>query len=408
MRIRPSLLGVLGPLLVFLIGSGAYAQGAKPEVNSGDTAFVLVAAALVMLMTPGLALFYGGMVRRKNVLATFMQSFIMLGAHQRPVGPVRLQPGLRPRQPRPHRRPGAGSACTASALRARPDYAATIPHQAFMVYQLMFAIITPALISRRLRRADEVLGLPRLHRCSGRPSSMTRWRTGSGATGGWLQKLGALDFAGGTGRPHHLGRLGAVLRAGDGQAAAAIGSEEMHPHNLTMTALGTGLLWFGWFGFNAGSALAANGLGGRRLRRHEHGRRGRRGRVVLIEWIAQGQADRAGRRLRRRRRAGRHHARRRVRHADARHRDRHPGVCAVCYGAIMIKARLGYDDSLDVFGVHGVGGTLGALLTGVFASKLINTPAPTACSRGTRRSWDRRSSACWLPSPTRPWARSSS
>ena len=221
-------------------------------INSGDTAFMLVATALVMLMTPGLALFYGGLVRTKNVLGTMMQSFICLGLitltwvifgyslafgpdHAGLIGDLTWL-GLN----------GVGTA-------AGP-FAKTIPHLAFVAFQLMFAIITPALITgafaERLKFSSfliftvlwsTIVYLPVCH-----------WVWG----GGWLFKLGALDFAGGT--VIHINSAAAAFAA-----ALVVGKRQsyreqpIYPHNLTMTMLGASLLWFGWFGFNAGSALSA-------------------------------------------------------------------------------------------------------------------------------------------------------
>ena len=235
----------------------APAVPALPKVDSGDTAWVLISSALVMLMTPGLALFYGGMVRRKNVLGTIMQSFIALGVitilwvlygYSLSFGPDKWHiiggfewVGLK----------GVG-------LDPNPDYAATIPHQAFMIFQMMFAVITPALITgafaERFKFKAYLLFLVLWATVVYFPLAHWVW-----GVGGWIRELGALDFAGG---------LVVHISSGVSALAAAIivgkrrkhGVEQMAPHNLTMTLLGAALLWFGWFGFNGGSAVASGSL----------------------------------------------------------------------------------------------------------------------------------------------------
>ncbi len=226
-------------------------------MNNGDTAWLLVSSAFVMLMTPALALFYGGMVRRKNVLGTVMHSFIVLGVvsvewmlvgYSMAFGPDRG--GII----------GDLSWFALSGVGSAPykAYAATVPHQAFMIYQMMFAVITPALISgafaERFRFSVYLVFVLLWSLLVYNP--MAHWVWGAG---GWLRGLGALDFAGGT--VVHItagaGALAAALAVGKRKG---YGTDNMAPHNLPMTVLGAGLLWFGWFGFNAGSALAADGL----------------------------------------------------------------------------------------------------------------------------------------------------
>ncbi len=226
-------------------------------VNAGDTAFILVCSALVMFMTPGLALFYGGMVRSKNVLGTIMQSFIVLGlvtviwvlwGYSLAFGPdVKGFIGSL-----------AWFGLKGVGLDPNPDYAGTIPHQAFMIYQAMFAIITPALITGAF--AERVRFGPFLFFVGLWStlvySPLAHWVWG---VGGWIRNMGALDFAGGT-----------VVHISSGASALAValliakrkgyGREPFIPHNLPMTITGAAILWFGWFGFNAGSALASNGL----------------------------------------------------------------------------------------------------------------------------------------------------
>jgi Amt family ammonium transporter len=337
-------------------------------INAGDTAFVLVSSALVMFMTPGLALFYGGMVRTKNVLATIMQSFIIIGlvtviwvlwgyslAFGPDVGGVVGSLswfGLK----------GVG-------LSPSPDYASTIPHQAFMIFQGMFAIITPALITgafaERMKFSALLVFIALWSTLVYSP--LAHWVWGSG---GWLGNLGALDFAGGT-----------VVHISSGASALAAvliiskrkgyGKEQFIPHNLPMTITGTAILWFGWFGFNAGSALGSNGLAAAAFVTTHVAAGTASLSWMFAEWIHHGKPTTLGA----------------ASGAVA-------GLVAItpaagfvspvaaliigglagviCYGGVMAKARLGYDDSLDVVGIHGVGGTWGALATGLFASTLVN------------------------------------
>jgi len=242
---------------ILAIPLSARADGASvPALDTGDTAWVLASAALVLLMTPGLALFYGGMVRAKNVLNMFMQSLIAMALITvlwalcgyslafAPGGPIvgGLQwAGLH----------GVG-------LVPNPEYAGTVPHQAFMIYQLMFAIITPALISGaiadRMRFGAYVLFIGIWSLVAYAPLAHMVW-----GAGGMLRQLGALDFAGGTVVHISSGASALVLALLIGRRRAEP-AEGMRPHSLPLSVIGTGLLWFGWFGFNAGSALGANAV----------------------------------------------------------------------------------------------------------------------------------------------------
>ena len=351
---------------------------AAPSAISGaDTAFVMIAAALVMLMTPALGLFYGGMVRRKNVLATFQQSFIMLGvvAIQWVLFGYSLAFG-----PATH---GFGKfigsldwvGLRGVGLEPNPAYAATIPHQLFMVYQLMFAVITPALISGAFAErmkfsaylAFTLLWSTFVY------DPVAHWVWG---TGGWIKDMGALDFAGGL-VVHVISGIAALTCALTMGRRKGHGEEEMHPHNLTMTALGTALLWFGWFGFNAGSALGANASAVAAFVNTNTAAAAAAVSWSLIEWLHKGKATVLGT----------------CSGAVAGLVAITPAagfvtpmgslaigaaVCFACYGAILLKAKLGYDDSLDVFGVHGVGGAFGALTIGLFASSLMTRTAGIA------------------------------
>ena len=337
-------------------------------MNTGDTAFVLIASALVMFMTPGLALFYGGMVRAKNVLGTVMQSMFALGlvsvlwvviGYTLAFGPDKggLIGGL----------DFLGFANVGQTPNA--DLAATIPHIAFATFQLMFAIITPALITgafaERMKFSGYVAFTAAWLLLVYAPLAHWVW-----APGGWIRELGALDFAGGTVVHINAGiaALVAVLVIGKRKG---FGKEAFLPHNLTLTMLGTGILWFGWFGFNAGSALAANGLAASAF-------------LVTNVGAAAGACGWAIVEARKERKATTLGA---ASGAVAGLVAITPaagfvtplsaiaiGVIAgvVCAFAVRLKFRLGYDDSLDVVGVHLVGGLIGALLTGVFADLAVN------------------------------------
>jgi Amt family ammonium transporter len=337
-------------------------------MNTGDTAFVLVSAALVMLMTPGLALFYGGMVRAKNVLGTIMQSFILLGlislqwllwGYSMAFGPDKLGIigglewiGLR----------GVG-------MEPYAAYGPTIPHQVFMIFQCMFAVITPALITgafaERMRFGPflifSVLWATFVY------NPLAHWMWGSG---GWLAKLGALDFAGGV-AVHLSSGVAAVSAAIIMGKRRGYGTEDLKPHNVPMTILGAGLLWFGWFGFNAGSALSASSVAGSAfVATHLAGTTGALA-WIAMEWKFIGKATTLGA----------------ASGAVAGLATVTPasgfvgplsaaliglGAGAGCYLGIRMKNKFRYDDSLDVVGIHGVGGVLGLLAAGLFASKAVN------------------------------------
>jgi len=339
-------------------------------MNPADTAFVLVSAALVMLMTPGLALFYGGMVRSKNILATLMENFILLGV----VGVLWALYGYSLAFG-----PDVGSlignldylGLMGVGTEPFKAYSETIPHQTFMIYQAMFAIITPALITGAFAERMKfsaflvfmVLWVTLVY------CPVAHWVWGDG---GWLKGLGALDFAGGTVVHINAGvaALAAALvvgkRQGYGNHATFI------PHNLPMTVLGAGLLWFGWFGFNAGSALGANALASSAFTSTHLATCAATLAWVATEWIVRGKPTTLGA----------------ASGAVAGLVAITPaagfvgplaaigigiGAGIICYLAVLLKPRLGYDDSLDVVGVHCVGGVWGALATGLFASKLVNS-----------------------------------
>lgn len=336
-------------------------------MNTGDTAFLLLSAALVMLMTPGLALFYAGMVRSKNALGTIMQSFIIIGVislewilwgYSMSFGPDMW--GI------------IGSlewfGLQGVALTPHPVYASTVPHQVFMIYQCMFAVITPALITgafaERMKFGPFLIFT--LLWATFVYNPLAHWIWG----GGWLASLGALDFAGG---------VAVHLSSGVAALAAAIilgkrrgyGSEELKPHNLTLTLLGAGILWFGWFGFNAGSALSAGMIAGSAfVATHIAGTTGALA-WIAMEWKFTGKATTLGAA------SGAIAGLATVTPASGFVSPLSAAAIGIlagvfCYLGIQAKNKLGYDDSLDVVGIHGVGGILGLLATGFFASLVVN------------------------------------
>lgn len=339
-------------------------------INSGDTAWVLISTALVMLMTfPGLALFYGGLVRRKNVLATIMQSFFILClisiqwvlfGYSLAFGPDRghLIGSL------------AWFGLKGVGMSPNPDYSATIPHLLFMAYQMMFAVITPALITGAFaeRMKFSAFAIFTLLWATLVYDPVCHWVWGAG---GWLRNLGALDFAGGT-VVHVSSGISALVCALILGKRRGYGREPMSPHNLPLTIVGAALLWFGWFGFNAGSALGANELAVSAFIATNTAAAAAALTWMLIEWKVIGKPTILGG----------------ATGAVAGLVAITPAagfvtalssivigimVGVVCYISVAVmKLRFGYDDSLDAFGVHGVGGTLGALATGLLAQKIVN------------------------------------
>jgi ammonium transporter, Amt family len=357
----------------------------EATINTGDTAWILVSAALVMLMTPGLAFFYAGLVRSKNVISTIMHCFVMLGlcsviwvlwgyslAFGSDVG-------------------GAGLIGSLEYFGLRNvglepgPYADTIPHQLFMVFQLMFAVITPALIigafAERIKFSAllifTVIWLTIVY------APMAHWVWGDG---GWLQNLwgeAALDFAGGT-----------VVHVNAGMAALAAaiifgrrigyGKEPMEPHNVTYVVLGTALLWFGWFGFNAGSALESGALAVNAFVVTHVAAASAALTWLFLTWWLQKKPSAVG--------AATGAVAGLVAVTPAAgfigawpgtdgYLNSMPaillgiGAGVVTYGAVHIRIKLNLDDSLDVWGVHGVGGAWGALATGIFAVAAIGGTA---------------------------------
>ncbi len=376
-RLYKVFLAVLLSLAVF-VPFAAMAQNAVPvspaaavsagKIDSGDTTWILISTALVMLMTPGLAMFYGGMVRKKNVLGTIMHSFIAIAlvSLQWVLCGYSLSFG-------PDVKGVIGNLSWAGlngvGLTPNADYAPTIPHLLFMTYQMMFAVITPALISGAVaeRIKFSTFLIFTLVWTTIVYDPVAHWVWGAG---GWLKNLGVLDFAGGI-----------VVHATSGFSALAaalyIGKrkgflhEHMPPHNLPMTVLGAGLLWFGWFGFNAGSALSSGTLATMAFLTTHLAACSATITWVIAEWFHRGKPTMFGA----------------ATGSIAGLATITPaagfvgplsalliGTAAgiVCYIALNAKTKFGYDDSLDAFGVHGVGGALGTLSVGLFASVAIN------------------------------------
>jgi Amt family ammonium transporter len=344
------------------------APDAPPAVNTGDTAWLLVSAALVMLMTPGLALFYGGMVRRKNILGTIMQSFIIIGLISVEWILVGYSFAFGPD------RGGVIGDLSWFALRGVglapfKDYAATVPHQAFMIYQMMFAVITPALITgafaERFKFSTFLVFTLLWALLVYNPVAHWVW-----GIGGWIRKFGALDFAGGT-VVHITSGVSALAAALVVGKRKGFGAEIMAPHNLPMTVLGAAILWFGWFGFNAGSALAAGDLSTSAFVATHAAAAAATLSWVFAEWIHRGKPTVLG--------AASGCVAGLVAITPASGYVQPIGALfiglaagVICYAAVMMKGRFGYDDSLDVVGVHCVGGTLGALATGLLATTAVN------------------------------------
>jgi len=363
-------------LPVFLAAGGAARAGepggqiaaVQPAINSGDTAWVLVSAALVMLMTPALAFFYGGLVRRKNMLSVLMQCLMILClislqwvvfGYSLSFGPGNsLIGGLN------------WAFLKGVGMTPNADYAATIPHQAFMIFQMMFAVITPALIIGAFaeRMKFSALCVFTLLWATFVYDPVAHWLWG---VGGFLRQWGVLDFAG-----------GAVVHINAGMTALAaslvLGRRQGYPdgisppHNLPFAVLGAGLLWFGWFGFNAGSALGCGSLAtGAFVATHIAGATA--GVVwALLDWTKHKKPTTLGM----------------ITGMIAGLAAVTPAsgfvtpMGAICIGigagiipwfaVTYVKALLGYDDSLDAFGVHGVGGIWGVIATGIFASKAVS------------------------------------
>ena len=347
----------------------AVAAALPAKIDTGDTAFVLMSAALVLIMTPGLALFYGGMSRSKNVLSTIMQSFFIIGlvSVQWVLFGYSLAFG-----PDISHFIGSLAWFGLNDVGQLPnaDYAATIPHLAFMIFQAMFAVITPALITGSFaeRMRFPAFAIFVLLWATFVYDPLAHWVWGMD---GWMRNLGILDFAGGTVVHISSGISGLVIALMIGKRKG-YGTEIMLPHNLPMTVIGASLLWFGWFGFNAGSALSANGLAASAFVVTHIAAAAATVSWVLVEWLYHGKPTLLG--------AASGCVAGLVAITPAcGFVSTLPAVAIglaggmICFFAVSIlKAKLGYDDALDAFGVHGIGGTWGAIATGLFASKEVN------------------------------------
>ncbi len=339
-------------------------------MNSGDTAWLLVSTALVMLMTPGLALFYGGMVQGKNVLSTFMHSFMALGIIT--IQWVVIGYSLSFSSDLGGGFVGGFDFAFLDGVGMDPQEGKTYPHILFMMFQGMFAIITPALISgayaERMKFSAYLIFTLLWATLVYDPVCHWVW-----GPGGWLAKKGALDFAGGT-VVHLISGVSALVVAMMMGKRLGYPHTRHQPHNLTMTLIGAGLLWFGWFGFNAGSALAANGVASQALVNTHIAAAAGAFAWALVEMMRIKKATMLGvasglvAGL-----VGITPAAGFVTPMGAILIGVAAGV--VCYGAVLAKNKFGYDDALDAFGIHGVGGALGALLTGVLASSPVVTAA---------------------------------
>jgi Amt family ammonium transporter len=339
-------------------------------MDTGDTAWMLMATALVMLMLPGLALFYGGLVRRKNVLSTIMHSFFGLALISIVWVLVGFSLAFSDGPGEIGKFVGGLDYAGFMNVGAEPSpvYGATIPFVLFAAFQLMFAAITPCLISgafaeRKGFGAFVVFTLI-WSLLVYSPLAHMVW-----STGGWLFQMGALDFAGGTVVHISSGVSALVVAFVIGKRRA--GDEKMDPHDVPMTILGAGLLWFGWFGFNAGSALMANGLASTTFVATNTAAAAATVTWVLAQYIHHKKFSAVGAAC------GAVAGLVAITPASG---FVTPGAALIiglvagglCYSATLLKARLKVDDALDVFAVHGVGGIFGALATGVFATRAIN------------------------------------
>ncbi len=368
MQTFKSLFGTLGLALTMAVAATSSALGAEtPKLDSGDTAWMLTSTALVLMMTiPGVAMFYGGMVRKKNVLATAVQSFAVtcvMTVLWMIIGYTLAFTD------------GGGMNAYVGGLdklllrgMGVDSLSGTIPESVFMTFQMTFAIITPALITGaladRMKFSSLLVFLSLWMVLVYAP--ITHWVWG----GGFLAEAGVLDFAGGT-VVHINSGVAALVGAIVLGRRRGYGTENMAPHNLILSVIGASFLWVGWFGFNAGSAVAANGSAGMAMAVTQIAAATAAISWMIAEWVfrskpsvlgivsgavaglvaitpASGYVDPFGALI--------------------------IGFAAglVCYwGAVVLKPKLGYDDSLDVFAVHGLGGITGALLTGVFAVEVI-------------------------------------
>ena len=369
-RIKRWIMGGAGFLALMGVSKMGFAADiVTPVINTGDTAWVLISAGLVFLMTPGLAFFYGGLVRKKNMLSILMQCFMLMCVItlQWVMFGYSLSFG-----PDVHGWIGNLSWAGLHGVGITPyvDYSATIPHQTFMIYQCMFAIITPGLIlgafAERMKFSAFVVFS--LLWATFVYDPVCHWVWG---VGGFLRNSGALDFAGGTVVHINAGVAALVCALVLGKRKG-YPSHMSPPHNLPFAVLGAGILWFGWFGFNGGSALGANGLATSALVVTHVAAAAAGLTWSFLEWKLSSKPTMLGM----------------ITGAVAGLVAITPaagfvdvmgaiwigiGVSLICYFFVaVVKTKFGYDDSLDAFGVHGVGGICGALATGLWATKEVN------------------------------------
>lgn len=358
---------LLGIAAIFSLSSNALAASGK--IDTGDTTFVFVAAVLVFIMIPGLAMFYGGLARKKNSLNTMMMTVILMSVVLLQWLLIGFTVAFGPDHG--HLLGGLNYALfNGVGFAPNTAYAGTIPFALFAMYQLMFAIITPALMSGavagRMRFSAFILFTLLWALLVYDPIAHWVW-----GAGGWLKNLGVLDFAGGivVHISSGVAALVAVLVLGPRKGHKRVA---MLPHNIPLSLIGAGLLWFGWFGFNGGSALAANGIAINAFVTTDASAAAALLSWVLVEWLHRGKPTMVGS----------------ITGAVVGLAAITPGagyvgvgsaiiigliVSPLCYFFIsFIKQKLGYDDALDAFGCHGVGCIWGTLATGLFASKAVN------------------------------------
>lgn len=385
------------PLLLSLLPAAVFAQAAddlatkvaalesavQAAQSAGDNAWMLVSSALVLMMTgPGLALFYGGLVRRKNVLGTMMHSFIMMAVMTLLWAVVGYSIAF-----------GDGNSFVGgmqylflNGVGAEPNatYAATIPHQTFMMFQMMFAIITPALISGAFAERMKFTAMlaftvlwgllvyfPMAHMVWGNKGILNAFLGGS---------IPCLDFAGGT-VVHITSGVSALVCALYLGRRLGYPHEPLKPHSLVLSFIGACLLWVGWFGFNAGSALGSGGLATSAFVATHFGAAAAVLGWLLAEWLTHGKPSVLGGI------SGAVAGLVAITPASGFVKPMHAVIIGfaagiVCYLMVVkVKQKFGYDDSLDAFGVHGAGGTLGAILTGVFATNAVNNGLKDAAGK---------------------------
>lgn len=360
------LLMLLVPTILWGQDAGAAADAAGSEeasgLDKGDTAWMIVASTYVFFMLPGLALFYGGIVRAKNVLSTMMHTFaavLVLTIHWTVFGYSFSTTGESPYF-------GGLDKLFMSGVTA-DSMSDSIPELVYFVFQGTFALITPAIISgslaERVKFSSYILFLILWSTLVYNPVWHWVW-----SESGWIAGLGAIDFAGGTVVHLISGIAGLAVALVIGKRKGEI-TTLLKPNNLTLTLLGAGILWFGWFGFNAGSGLVTDGVAGRALAVTFIAPAAAGTMWMLVEWLHTKKATALG--------AASGIVAGLVVITPAAGTTNPDGalimgliVSPLCYAAILLKNKLGYDDTLDAFGIHGVGGAIGAILTGVFAVEL--------------------------------------